>query len=51
MEDFYIGILGGTVGILLAILAWIGSRVHTQLDAINHTLIKIDKDLRKETVM
>lgn len=45
MEQVFMGILGGTIGILLALLAWIGNKVHSRLDAINCTLVKIDKDL------
>lgn len=47
------------LGILTALLAWIGARVHTKLDAlydtistklgeINRTLAAIDKDLRED---
>jgi len=51
----------GTLGLLIAILAWIGSRVHDKIDNLtdkmdsglkemNVTLSSIEKDLRGELV-
>ena len=50
---------GGLFGLLMAVLAWIGNRVHTRLDVLNTmldeklssvsiTLTVIERDLRHE---
>lgn len=43
-------LLGVLFGILLLLLAWIGSRVHTRLDEISKSLGAIEKDLRNDLI-
>lgn len=40
--------IGTLVGVLVATIAWIGSRIHSRLDAISGTLTKIEKDISKD---
>lgn len=43
-------LLGVLFGILLLLLAWIGSRVHTRLDEISKSLGAIERDLRNDLI-
>ena len=47
-----INMLLSTIGLLVAVLvatiAWIGSRIHGRLDAISSTLVKIERDIGKD---
>jgi hypothetical protein len=53
--ELLLAIVGSLISILLALVAWIGTRIHGKLDRIpeqlqelNNTLHKIEIELRKE---
>jgi hypothetical protein len=41
-------VIGGLLLLLIALLGWIGSRVHDRLDEISKSLSKIEVDLKED---
>lgn len=42
--------LGALLGLLVMVLTWIGTRIHSRLDEISTSLLGIEKDLRNDLV-
>lgn len=40
--------ISALLALLCALIGWIGNRIHTRLDEISQTLVKIERDLRTE---
>lgn len=43
-----IAFISALLGVLIVLLAWIGSRLHNRLDSISNSLEAIETDLRKD---
>jgi len=46
--NLLIAIVGGLLAVLIAVIGWIGNRIHNRLDSISTSLASIEKDLRGE---
>lgn len=47
VREIMLSLIGGLITVLLALLAWIGDRMHNRLDEISKSLGSIDRDLRE----
>lgn len=48
--SWLLAFVGSLMGLLIIVLAWIGTRIHSRLDEISTSLVGIEKDLRKDLV-